>query len=1098
MRSVTIAAACIVGTVVLAASAQQLVSRPDYWPPTIGQPVVKEWYSDIPWHQKLGTYAGNEIDEAIVMPYGALGDDEKALCTSRGYSQERCMIEVGINNVLGMLRTDTPYDPQSQAIRDASECKDSSLPCIEVMLQLSSFRDLATNGAVSLAPRTFGKEPPNADLLYGGYVITDGSTYAPQMPWYMAHYCDSQFTGSPPKDVQDPVCYGDYLSPMNSGFNAFGKGALDWPRSVPWSIYPATATGPNNHCMEDLTTCTMVLAAFNLREVQQDVGNPGFQYQKYNQFLFTWFNDALKNFATDFSLAQRQHHFPWNGAPVSWETFVYPQAVQNPFQGEFDYLQTSPAFEDGCDVTLNGPTLQPPRTCNNTPVLRASPLVYPRQCTLADLAAGNAARLRACGLNYELHHNGFRDQWQSSYWEDWMIGNQYGRTSFLFAGVPGMQMPVSFYKDPDSASGLSLYEQVHNASLFSLYLPIANEADTRRAFPGRNYTDIEFYHTLLMSNHMESDPAQFAEGIRGKVLWHNEYRTQKMYESFARGSSSFPARTFAAAFDADTAPAPFHNNTCDGCHVRNGSGVPINTANMLDATMTNAFMKAAPYDPYPVKDYTFTGKIRPMKLVFFDLKRDTTRLDSSRYSEPLAFAPLMIAHAPRSVQPGDLYYNNKVMNFYGDSFQVTAPGYDYAWSYAAANANRLVVKGPRFNAELGKSYTPLQVVVGGFQANPSCSLVEPPPTTKPWPAMCADIDGDAIKGSIDSGEVGFMLLNGKRLGNASAIEAMPNRAIIGFRDRQQGLLGDKIAGEIIWNAGSRDGVMSAGSKVFRDCRTRSLTDCFIGRFGWLGDRASLEDQVANAAFVEMNITTREGYEKLYPADKVTFPIRYAFPDCGPANRACVQSEGNGDLSEQDVTRMADYARWVGNPTRSEFTVALPEVVAGEKVFRRLQCNACHVIDRIDIDPEDTMLSKSFRDRMATHISGSARPFLSYLGTDLLMHDMGYLSQVGDPSQPFRDADGVVLPGFENYVQKIRTPALKGMRFNRFVTDAHKNTRTDQDPACDFLMHDGRACDAIEAAFIHDGPAIRKLRVIEGLDALGKDELAQLRAFLYSL
>ena len=26
--------------------------------------------------------------------------------------------------------------------------------------------------------------------------------------------------------------------------------------------------------------------------------------------------------------------------------------------------------------------------------------------------------------------------------------NQYGRTTFLFAGVPGMQMPVSFYKDP--------------------------------------------------------------------------------------------------------------------------------------------------------------------------------------------------------------------------------------------------------------------------------------------------------------------------------------------------------------------------------------------------------------------------------------------------------------------------------------------------------------------------------------------------------------------------------------------------------------------------------------------------------------------------
>ena len=172
---------------------------------------------------------------------------------------------------------------------------------------------------------------------------------------------------------------------------------------------------------------------------------------------------------------------------------------------------------------------------------------------------------------------------RTSFWDDViaadMIANQYGRTSFLFAGVPGMQMPVSFYTPPTSAVALPIYEQVHNASIFSLYLPIANVADTKRAFHGRNYTDKEFYHTLLMSNHMEADPVQFAEGIRGKVLWHNEYRTQKMYDAFrsaatrssARGRSPAPSRPQKAA-------APYHNNTCDGCHVRNGSGVPINPA----------------------------------------------------------------------------------------------------------------------------------------------------------------------------------------------------------------------------------------------------------------------------------------------------------------------------------------------------------------------------------------------------------------------------------------------------------------------------------------------------------------------------------------
>jgi hypothetical protein len=177
---------------------------------------------------------------------------------------------------------------------------------------------------------------------------------------------------------------------------------------------------------------------------------------------------------------------------------------------------------------------------------------------------------------------------------------------------------VSFYKDRSRVSGLSVYEQVYNASTFSLYLPIANEADVENVFHGRNYTDAEFYHTLLMSNPMESDPLEFADGIRGKVLRHDEYQTQKMYEAYAKGNQTFGTRTFAAAFDPQTAPAPFHNNTCDGCHVRNGSGVPINTAGKLDGAL-HEFMTGAEYNPYPVKDYTFTGQIRPMKLVFFDL-----------------------------------------------------------------------------------------------------------------------------------------------------------------------------------------------------------------------------------------------------------------------------------------------------------------------------------------------------------------------------------------------------------------------------------------------------------------------------------------------
>ena len=454
------------------------------------------------------------------------------------------------------------------------------------------------------------------------------------------------------------------------------------------------------------------------------------------------------------------------------------------------------------------------------------------------------------------------------------------------------------------------------------------------------------------------------------------------------------------------------------------------------------------------------------------------------------------------------------MNFYGDSFHVTKPSdYGYAWSYAEANPSRtpsrIVVTAKRFNFELNKTYTPQQITVSDFRTKASCDaardLLPQPPTSKPWPKTCADINGASIGQAITNRDVGFMLLNGKRLGNLSAMEAIPNAAIIKFRDDQITALGANIAGELIWQAGSRDGVGGPNSTV-KNCATtpKDLTECYIGRFGWLGDRVSLEDQVANAAFVEMNMTTTEGFNILSTRGAPKFPIRYDHPNCGPADRACVESKGNADLSEKDIDRMAEYARWLGSPTRSEFKVSLPEVIAGEKIFRQLKCDSCHVIKKIEIsDPDDTMLSSGFRDRLKTRVKGPVLPFLSYIGTDLLMHDMGYLSQVADAGGTIRDGDGVVIKGFENFVQKIRTPALKGLQYNRFLTDSHKNTKQ-QDPkqpvipACDFLLHDGRACDAIEAAFLHDGPAIKKLGVIEGLNGLLLEDIRALRAFLYSL
>jgi hypothetical protein len=344
------------------------------------------------------------------------------------------------------------------------------------------------------------------------------------------------------------------------------------------------------------------MAGFDLSPVQPTLNDPNkgtntTTYDYYNNNLFMWFNGALANFPTRLSQDDFLRHFPWTGTQVTWgdksSTDLYTLAVNNPFLGQFNFVNNP--YVAKCTITLTA------SDCTDTGLTVANYYPYPRQCTLADLLGTNIPRLRACGLNYELHHNGWLEEWPPSFkgilTSANMLGNTYGRTSFLFAGVPGMQLPVSY----SNASGLNVYEQVYNASIFSLYLPIANEADVNNAYDSRNYEDTAFYHTLLMTNHMESDPWEFAEGIRGKVLWHNEYRTERMYNAFATNSTDqFSTRWFPAAFLPPNAKAPFHNNTCDGCHVRNGSGIPINSDGKLDVALQD-FMTAAAYNAGGVK-----------------------------------------------------------------------------------------------------------------------------------------------------------------------------------------------------------------------------------------------------------------------------------------------------------------------------------------------------------------------------------------------------------------------------------------------------------------------------------------------------------------
>jgi hypothetical protein len=456
----------------------RLLKAPPVWPKTIGGTTLTEEYSDIPWTQKLGTYTGNEINEALVLPFNALSGKNTSYCGTLPKvpgvdPKARCMIETGINSILNIVRTETLYNPNDSTIAAATRCKpgstnfsqpcpqttkncpDSSvpnsapLPCVQVVLALSMYGTTPT-----LAPMDIGTNPQD-DRNPGGYVINEGTTYAPQMPWYMSHYCQSDWS----TDRKDPTCYADYLSTFNAGFS----GALDaWPKAMAWSVLSPNAL---NLCKPgpgpSMTACIFAMAGFDLADPvppQSPVAMGPFQYQNFNGYLFNWFNNALTGFPNNLSPADLKLHFPWDNpfndptgrTKLTWATTLYPHSFRNPFLGQYTYRQTVPNNPNCTYILPPNTPIGPVDNCVPSED-RADHFLYPRQCSLADLVGTdtNVARLRQCGLSYEIHHNGWVNQWPAASWlTNAMFANQYGRTTFLFAGVHGMQLPVSFYKDP--------------------------------------------------------------------------------------------------------------------------------------------------------------------------------------------------------------------------------------------------------------------------------------------------------------------------------------------------------------------------------------------------------------------------------------------------------------------------------------------------------------------------------------------------------------------------------------------------------------------------------------------------------------------------
>ena len=209
----------------------------------------------------------------------------------------------------------------------------------------------------------------------------------------------------------------------------------------------------------------------------------------------------------------------------------------------------------------------------------------------------------------------------------------------------------------------------------------------------------------------------------------------------------------------------------------------------------------------------------------------------------------------------------------------------------------------------------------------------------------------------------------------------------------------------------------------------------LGRFGWKANTPSLLLQTAAAYNNDMGITTR-----VFPRET-----------CDGQAQGC--DSAAAEVDSATLAAVTFYVRSLAVPARRH--TGDPEVRRGERLFKTLQCAACHI--------------PSFRTGAfegIPEISGqSIQPF-----TDLLVHDMGEGL-----------ADG--RPDFLATGREWRTPPLWGIGLTETV-----NGHTQ-------FLHDGRARNLTEAVLWHGGEA-GKAR--EGFKSLSAADRNALLAFLDSL
>lgn len=201
----------------------------------------------------------------------------------------------------------------------------------------------------------------------------------------------------------------------------------------------------------------------------------------------------------------------------------------------------------------------------------------------------------------------------------------------------------------------------------------------------------------------------------------------------------------------------------------------------------------------------------------------------------------------------------------------------------------------------------------------------------------------------------------------------------------------------------------------------------MGRFGRKADFATIEEFAAGALLLEMGLTS-----PLEPNE--------ARANGQPLPQG-VDPTPDPEMDARSLALLVDFVRFLAPPAprTPEWSVARDSLARGERLFRRLGCEACHV-------PVMTTSSE------IPSLDGKAVALYS----DLLLHDMGpALANVCGPG---------ATP------TELRTAPLMGLGARRV------------------FLHDGRAYSVRDAILMHGGEAQRSRDAFAALDYLEQLEL----------